>query len=100
MIKLILSTLLVWCLVIDATLYFTRTKDVNDCLVVYTKGWYDKGFLYKFDWSDYHIQADDEKALEKFKVLYSDWCVMYSDTITSSLFNTQACYFFKIFNKI
>jgi hypothetical protein len=99
MLKLISLTILAGLLSIDATLYATRIPNQSDCLIVYTKWGFSQWTVYKFQ-EGYHIQADRPDYLAEFEVWHADWCIMYSDTVTSSLWNSQACYTFRLFNKI
>ena len=100
MAKLILITLLVGLFLINWTIYATRVATVNDCLIVYTKSEAKTWHIYYFPWVGYHIQDTAPDYLDPNKVGTARGCIMSSDTIVSSLYNTQACFAFLIFNKL
>lgn len=97
--KLILITLLLGLFLVNGTIYATRTPTMNDCLIVYTKSEAKTGHIYYFPGAGYHIQDTAPDYLEPQKVGTADGCIMKSDTILSSVYNTQACYSFRLFNQ-
>ena len=100
MFKIILITVLLGLFLINGTIYATRVPTVNDCLIVYTKSKAKTGHIYYFPWVGYHIQDTAPDYLDPNKVGTSDGCIMSSDTLVSSVWNSQACYSFRLFNKL
>ena len=95
LLKIIIITIILTTLAMDIYFFHTRIPNDNDCMITYINSGSDYGTIYKFD-TDYHIQSDRDIRLSKNEVWYTNGCMMYSDTVLSSIWNTQACYVFKL----
>jgi len=78
--------------------FYINTPGENDCMIEYLRKWGEKWFLYSFWFWKNHIDIKDLGW--KFKIGYSNGCIMHSNNAIVDVFNTQYCYTSKLLLKL